>query len=175
MAGAGELIVTPAQLSAYFFKRGGPALGGVDVSEALRYVRRRSPTGPACFRGSTGWHRRSLQSGTNFESNLSEVRSRLEGAARQRRISRAGPGGIYDLDYLAGFLQVRHQLWLPGPLQARLQLLRDHDRLSEDEHLRLSESASVSADGGTCNPSGERACARKWLPVAGASSLSCRV
>ncbi len=157
----GELIVTPAQLSAYFKEEGQPW-------EALTYLKLRYVAGD---RQLAQRALEEVQAGTaevakrtNFESNLSEVRSRLERSETAQNF-KSGPGGIYDLDYLAGFLQVRHQLWLPGPLQARLQLLRDHDRLSEDEHLRLSESARFlrTVEHVIRLVSGR---ARKWLPVA---------
>jgi len=157
----GELIVTPAQLSGYFKEEAQPW-------EALTYLKLRYVAGDreVAQRAS-----HEVQSGItavakrpDFESNLAEVRIRLERSETTQNF-KSGPGGIYDLDYLAGSLQARHQLWLAGTLPARLQLLRDRGLLNDDEHLRLSEGARFlrTVEHVIRLVSGR---ARKWLPVA---------
>ena len=78
---------------------------------------------------------------------------------------KTGPGGIYDLDYLAGVLQARHQVWLTGNLRERLQLLHESGLLKTDEFERLAESALFlrTLEHLVRLVIGR---ARKWLPVA---------
>ncbi len=100
----------------------------------------------------------------NFETDLIEVRTRLERSETGPNF-KSGPGGIYDLDYLAGSLQARHQLWLAGNLRARLQLLLDHGLLDAEEHARLRDNALFlrTVEHVVRLVTGR---ARKWLPVA---------
>jgi len=99
-----------------------------------------------------------------FEAELGDVRARLERSEGAQNL-KTGPGGSYDIDYLAGSLQARHQLWLPGNLVERLQLLRDRRLLTEDEYQPLAESARFlrTVEHVIRLVSGR---ARKWIPLA---------
>ena len=157
----GELIVTPTQLAVYFRDEAKPW-------EALTYLKLRYVAGASEVAD------RALQSvrkgiaeiaaRPGFGPELNEVRTRLERSESAPNL-KTGPGGIYDLDYLAGSLQARHQLWLAGNLPDRLRLLREHgllplsgvERLSENARfLRTLEHLVRLVTGRT----------RKWLPVA---------
>ncbi len=109
----GELIVTPAQLQAYFRDEAQPW-------EALTYAKLRHVAGDARTGTARTLHvvQRGIDGvgdGADFAAELSEIRTRLERSESTQNL-KTGPGGIYDLDYLAGALQARHQLWLAGNL-----------------------------------------------------------
>jgi len=99
-----------------------------------------------------------------FDAELADVRARLERSESAQNL-KTGPGGIYDLDYLAGSLQARHQLWLAGNLAERLQLLLDHRLLAEEEYQSLAEGARFlrTVEHVIRLVSGR---ARKWIPLA---------
>ena len=157
----GELIVTPSQLAGYFADEAKPW-------EALTYLKMRHVAGDsevgdrALEAVREGIARIAARSG--FETELNEVRMRLEGSETGPNF-KTGPGGIYDLDYLAGVLQARHQVWLTGNLRERLQLLHDSGLLKTDEFERLAESALFlrTLEHLVRLVIGR---ARKWLPVA---------
>ncbi|HEY5175145.1 MAG TPA: hypothetical protein VII95_06215 [Terriglobales bacterium] len=133
----GELIVTPTQLSAYFQDEAKPW-------EALTYLKLRHVAGnrevgaralEAVRKGIA-----EIATRPDFDSELKDVRIRLERSETTANF-KTGPGGIYDLDYLAGSLQVRHQLWFAGNLRERLNLLHEHGLLEADEYDQLVQSA----------------------------------
>ena len=157
----GELIVTPSQLSIYFQSEAKPW-------EALTYLKMRHVAGDPEVSARA---LEAVQSGIaqiaarpDFESELSEVRTRLERSETGPNF-KTGPGGIYDLDYLAGALQARHQLWLAGNLGDRLQLVHSRGLLAEVKFRKLQESALFlrTLEHLVRLVTGR---ARKWLPVA---------
>jgi len=157
----GELVVTPAQLRAYFRDEAQPW-------EALTYAKLRYVAGDQEPANST---LRVVQHGigevarrSDFAEHLRELRSRLERSESAQNL-KTGPGGIYDLDYLAGWLQVRHGLWLAGSLSERLQRLHAEGLLSIEEYRNLAVSAQFlrTVEHVVRLVTGR---ARKWLPVA---------
>jgi glutamate-ammonia-ligase adenylyltransferase len=157
----GELIVTPAQLAAYFEDEAKPW-------EALTYLKMRYVAGDrevsdrALEAVRKGIAR--IATRPDFEAELNEVRTRLERSEAGPNF-KTGPGGVYDLDYLAGMLQARHQVWLAGTLQDRLQLLNNTGLLKSGEFERLAQSALFlrTLEHLVRLVTGR---ARKWLPVA---------
>ena len=136
----GELLVTPAQLATYFEEEAKPW-------EALTYLKMRPVAGDDEVADRAI---RAVQDGIarmaarpDFDAELNEVRTRLERSETGPNF-KTGPGGIYDLDYLVGGLQARHELWAAGNLRKRLQLLHEHGLLKDDEFHRLTESALYS-------------------------------
>ena len=133
----GELVVTPVQLAAYFQDEAKPW-------EALTYLKLRFVA------GDTAVAARALQVSQHgiqqlarkptFMEELHELRTRLE-KSESGPSFKTGAGGSYDLDYLAGMLQIQHQAFLAANLVSRLQLLRRRQALSEDEYCALEESA----------------------------------
>jgi len=158
----GELIVSPAQLGAYFRDeaRAWEAL----TYMKLRYVAGDHETGDRALQAvRSGIAEMAMRPG--FNSEMAEVRSRLERSETADNLKTA-PGGSYDIDYLAGWLQARHQLWFAGNLTDRLQLLCDSGVLSPEDPLQLlRESASFlrTVEHLVRLVTGR---ARKWLPVA---------
>jgi len=156
----GELIVTPTQLTAYF--------GKAKPWEALTYLKMRHVAGDSdvADRAVQAVRKGIAQVATwpDFQKELNEVRTRLEHNESGPNF-KVGPGGTYDLDYLAGALQARHQLWLAGNLRDRLRLLGEHGLLSTGEFERLEESALFlrTLEHLVRLVTGR---ARKWLPVA---------
>ena len=133
----GELMVTPAQLAAYFEDEAKPW-------EALTYLKMRHVAGDrevgnrAIEEVRKGIAR--IAARPDFEAELNEVRTRLERSEAGPNF-KTGPGGVYDLDYLAGVLQARHQVWLAGNLRDRLRSLDNAGLLESGEFEGLAESA----------------------------------
>jgi [glutamine synthetase] adenylyltransferase / [glutamine synthetase]-adenylyl-L-tyrosine phosphorylase len=163
----GELIVTPTQLAAYFEDEAKPW-------EALTYLKMRHVAGDrevsdrALEVVRKGIAR--IATRPDFEPELTEVRTRLERSEAGPNF-KTGPGGVYDLDYLAGVLQARHQVWLAGNLRERLRLLHKSGLLKTGEFERLTESALFlrTLEHLVRLVTGR---AHKWLPVAEHQHLS---
>ncbi len=157
----GELIVTPTQLAAYFHDEAKPW-------EALTYLKLRHLAGDLKVgrRALEAVHKEIAEIATrpDFNSKLQDVRLRLERSDTTANF-KTGPGGSYDLDYLAGSLQARNQLWLAGNLRERLNLLQEHGLLETAEHDQLTQSALFlrTLEHLVRLVTGR---ARKWLPVA---------
>ncbi len=157
----GELIVTPTQLAAYFQDEAKPW-------EALTYLKLRHVAGDREVgnRALEAVRKEIAEIATrpDFDSQLQDVRVRLERSDTAADF-KTGPGGIYDLDYLAGSLQARHQLWLAGNLRERLDVLHEHGLLDAGEYAQLTQSALFlrTLEHLVRLVTGR---ARKWLPVA---------
>jgi [glutamine synthetase] adenylyltransferase / [glutamine synthetase]-adenylyl-L-tyrosine phosphorylase len=157
----GELIVTPTQLAAYFQDEAKPW-------EALTYLKLRHIAGDLEV-GNHGLEAvrkeiAEIATRPGFDSKLQDVRIRLERSDTAANF-KTGAGGIYDLDYLAGSLQARHQLWLAGNLRERLGLLHEHGLLDPAEYDQLRQSALFlrALEHLVRLVTGR---ARKWLPIA---------
>jgi glutamate-ammonia-ligase adenylyltransferase len=157
----GELIVTPTQLAAYFQDEAKPW-------EALTYLKLRHIAGDLEVgnHGLEAVRKEIVEIATRpgFDSELQDVRIRLERSDTAANF-KTGPGGSYDLDYLAGSLQAFHQLWLAGNLRERLDLLHEHGLLDPAEYDQLTQSALFlrTLEHLVRLVTGR---ARKWLPVA---------
>jgi glutamate-ammonia-ligase adenylyltransferase len=157
----GELVVTPSQLAAYFRDEAKPW-------EALTYLKLRYVAGDVEVADRA---LKAVQAGIwemakrpEFDAELAEVRERLEKNEGSQNF-KTGPGGVYDIDYLAGSLQAKHQVWPAGNLRHRLLALCDRGLLEGEEcrflvegadFLRTLEHVLRLVDGRS----------RKWLPVA---------
>jgi glutamate-ammonia-ligase adenylyltransferase len=157
----GELIVTPTQLASYFQDEAKPW-------EALTYLKLRHVAGDreVSDRALAGVHNgiAGIASRPDFESELKDVRTRLERSETSANF-KTGQGGTYDLDYLTGVLQARHQLWLVGNLRGRLNLLFEQHLLEATEYDQLTQGARFlrTLEHLVRLVTGR---ARKWLPVA---------
>ena len=157
----GELLVTPTQLRSYFREEAKPW-------EALTYLKLRYAAGDRALAERT---MEAVQEGIaeiarkpGFEAELRDLRGKLEKSESGHNF-KTGAGGTYDLDYLAGVLQAKHQLWFSGNLWERLRRLRESGLLREEDYEILARSASFlrTIEHGVRLVTGR---ARKWLPVA---------
>jgi [glutamine synthetase] adenylyltransferase / [glutamine synthetase]-adenylyl-L-tyrosine phosphorylase len=157
----GELIVTPTQLATYFQDEAKPW-------EALTYLKLRHVAGDPevgdCALKVVQAKIAEIATRPDFDLELKDVRTRLERSEPTQNF-KTGAGGTYDLDYLAGSLQARNQVWLAGNLRERLDLLQEHGLLEADEHDQLMQGALFlrTLEHLVRLVTGR---ARKWLPVA---------
>jgi len=157
----GELVVTPVQLETYFAEEAKPW-------EALTYLKLRWIAGDRQLADRVMHVVRAgiaqMATREGFELELSDLRDRLERSESPQNL-KTGPGGSYDIDYLAGLLQAKHRLWVPGNVSDRLQGLEKHGFLPHTESRELLENARFlrTVEHVIRLVSGR---ARKWLPVA---------
>ncbi|HZP22318.1 MAG TPA: hypothetical protein VFB04_02655 [Terriglobales bacterium] len=157
----GELVITPQQLAAYFRDEAHPW-------EALTYVKLR----PVAGDGEVAQHAvavveqgaAELAHREDFAAQLRDLRQRLERSDTAPNL-KTGPGGVYDLDYLAGALQAEHRIWLTGTLLERLRALQAAGLLQQEEFECLASGAHFlrTVEHVVRLVTGR---ARKWLPVA---------
>jgi glutamate-ammonia-ligase adenylyltransferase len=157
----GELIVTPAQLEAYFRDEAKPW-------EALTYLKLRYVAGNRRLAddllGCAADGVAEIAAKPEFIAELRDVRARLERSESAYNL-KTWVGGSYDIDYIVGMLQAKHRIWSAGNLQERLSLLRNENLLPEDHFQRLRQSAGFlrTVEHIVRLVSGR---ARKWLPAA---------
>jgi glutamine synthetase adenylyltransferase len=77
----------------------------------------------------------------SFPSQLADMRRRLEGSDRNDNF-KTGPGGSFDIDYLAGRLQAKHGVWTVGNLRARIADLQQCGLIAAEDAACLSENAT---------------------------------
>jgi len=157
----GELVVTPAQLAAYFRDEAKPWEAPTYLK--LRYVAGDVEVADRALQAVQAgiWE---LARRPQFDTELVEIRERLERSEGAQNFKTCA-GGIYDVDYVAGSLQARHQVWLAGNLRDRLQGLCDRGLLDDEECRRLIEGTHFlrTLEHAVRLVSGR---ARKWMPVA---------
>jgi glutamate-ammonia-ligase adenylyltransferase len=134
----GELVTTPEQLSIYFARH------AAQPWEAISYLRLRLVAGdPAVAEQVLAAAREGIAEvaqRSQFDGELADMRNRLEAGDAAPNF-KSGPGGIYDIDYLAGRMQAKHRVWGGGNLAERIALLRHHQLLGEEQARTLTESA----------------------------------
>lgn len=87
--------------------------------------------------------RRRFASSVGLTAQLRATRKRLEDAAGPANF-KAGPGGLYDLDYLLGLLEIRSELMPVGlQLRERLEVLTNRAALSQEQHSCLLRAADL--------------------------------
>jgi len=166
----GELVVTPAQLDAYFERE-------AQAWEALTYTKLRHVTGAGEVSNQVSLSIEKLQrrfaADPNFKGALREMRSKLEKTSSGYDDVKTGPGGLYDLDFIVGALQVRHGIRGPGAnLRERLQTLHERGVLDEKDWKRLDRHAQLlrTVEHVVRLAVGK---SRKTLPVAGPARTAC--
>ncbi len=133
----GDLVTTPARLAAYFSREAKPW-------EAISYLRLRKVAGNAEVAERAV---QSVRDGTlitasrpEFADELKDMRQRLEESDVAPNL-KTGAGGSYDIDFLAGRLQVEHGLWSNGNLAARIALLQQHGLVDANDAQELAANA----------------------------------
>jgi len=134
---AGELVTTPTRLAQYFARE-------AKAWEALTYLRLRRVA------GSRAVAERALASVRNGSAKIgADPQLAAELAAMRRKLEennsepnfKTGAGGTYDIDFVAGRLQLKTCTWCSGTLEARLQAVRRDGGLPNDVAQELSENA----------------------------------
>jgi glutamate-ammonia-ligase adenylyltransferase len=137
----GELVVTGAELQSYCaqeaqawealtFSKLRPIVGSAaavaQAEEAVRGLARR-------FAGEQG-----------FSREVREMRLRLEHSESGEGNFKTSPGAVYDIDFLACYLAIRHELDGPGGnLRERLCRLRERGLLAEKDWATLDRAAEL--------------------------------
>lgn len=135
----GELVITPAHLREYFASR-------AQAWEALTYTKLRFIAGeqelglqigdllPGLFER--------FATDPSFSSEIREVRTKLEKA--NGRDLKTGPGGSYDLDYIVGYLILKHAIAAPrGNIRDSVRLLRDRGLLTAADAASLDRAGRL--------------------------------
>jgi glutamate-ammonia-ligase adenylyltransferase len=132
----GELVTTPGRLANYF-------AGDARAWEALTYLRLRYVAGdrPVAQRAEEAVRRgiASTAGRSDFDTELAGMRRRLEESDSSPNL-KTGIGGAYDIDYLVGRLQVKHQVWNHGNLSERVRLVAGRGLLGEDDARELAQN-----------------------------------
>jgi len=134
----GELVTTPQMLERYFERDAKPW-------EAISYLRLRFIAGGPAI----GEHSRQLVQAkiaelakkTKFAQELREMRVRLEASDAGPNFE-TGPGGMFDIDFLTGCMQLEHRLWSHGNLRERIDALQTAGVLPTDEAEDLRTNAT---------------------------------
>jgi glutamate-ammonia-ligase adenylyltransferase len=159
--GEGELLVSPEQLAAYFAQEAQPW-------EALMYTKLRFLTGsrPLGERAVTASHSlfRRFAANTGFPQAIRDMRAKLEAGESSLKTS---PGGIYDIDFLASYLLVKHGIdgiEKSGTLRDRLWRCVAARHLDKAAAAALDHAAELlrTVEHVTRLVVGR---ARKWLPA----------
>ena len=136
--GQGELVVTPAQLEDYF-------RGEAQAWEALTYAKLRLVAGSAEL-GRAACRARDLlldrfAPDPQFFPAVREMRGRVEKQETGWNL-KTSPGGLYDIDFLAGALAVRGRLRpLCADISTRLGQLHEQSLLSTPDFSLLERAA----------------------------------
>lgn len=162
----GELVITPARLTEYFRTT-------AQAWEALTYTKLRHIAGSqAVAQQATEAVSQLCQrfsQDADFASSVQEMRTRLEKSETEGRSLKTSPGGMYDLDYIIGYLLVRHGL------RGQRGSLRDSIRAQEEWGHISARDASVLQDAARLLRTVEHAIrivmgkSRKTLPGASSS------
>jgi len=162
--GEGELLVTPTQLAGYFEQE-------AHAWEALTYTKLRFLAGSHSLgERATGVAKTLFQRFSEdaaFPDAVREMREKLENADAAGRNFKTSPGAVYDIDFLCGFLLVRHGIVdQGGSLRDRLWRCVAHGVLDKPDAAALDHAAELlrTVDHVARLVVG-RVC--KWLPAAG--------
>jgi glutamate-ammonia-ligase adenylyltransferase len=127
----GELLVTPAQLEAYFAAEAQPW-------EALTYTKLRLVAGSAetLFSRFAGYQ--------GFANAVRQMRQRLQEASSPGRSIRTSAGALYDADFLSSFLLVKHGIRpKSGTLRDRLWRCSASGNLDKRDAALLDHAAEL--------------------------------
>lgn len=103
--GAGELLITPGQLSSYFEKEAQPweAL----MYTKLRFVAGSQALGDQVMSLTDNLYQR-YAADPDFVNAVRSMRDKLASTNSSERSIKSSPGGTYDIDFLTGFLLIKH-------------------------------------------------------------------
>ncbi len=157
----GELVVTPTQLSAYFAQE-------AQAWEALMYTKLRFVAGSRTLADRAVSTARDLfarfAADPDFSPQITEMRHKLETTDFPEKSFKTSPGGTYDLDFLTGYLLVKHGVHeKSGNLRDRIWRCRSCGLLDTTDAADLDHAAELLR---TVEHLVRLAIARahKWLP-----------
>jgi glutamate-ammonia-ligase adenylyltransferase len=160
--GQGELLVTPTQLALYFEHE-------VQPWEALMYTKMRLLAGPQELarraEGATAALFERMAADSGFLSAVREMRTRLETADSGEPSFKTSPGAIYDIDFISGYLLIRHRVKdKGGTLRDRLWRCVGAGILGKPDAATLDHAAELfrTVEHVVRLAIGR---ARKWLPA----------
>ena len=160
--GEGELLVTSAQLESYFAHE-------AQAWEALMYTKMRFLTGSPSLANDAitalGVLFERFADDPSFLDAVRDMRNKLEIADRPEKSFKSSPGAIYDLDFITGFLLIKHAVPnKPGTLRDRLWRCAEQGLLERSEAAVLDHAAELlrTVEHVVRLVSGR---ARKWLPA----------
>jgi len=135
----GELVVTPVQLESYFADEAQPW-------EALTYTKLRVVAGNAELGNRAGKISEGLfqrfAADSNFPKAVRDMRQKLQNASAPAKSIRTSAGALYDIDFLSGFLLVKHGVRPKiGTLRDRLWKCAGAGVLGKHEAATLDHAA----------------------------------
>ena len=138
--GEGELVLTPTAFGSY-------CEGEAHAWEALSYAKLRFLCGSTELAGrmqnAAGKAFTRFGSSPGFATSLHEMRTRIEQSSPQNSW-KSSPGGIYDIDFLTGFLLIKSAITKKdGSLRDRLWRLADAGVLTKTEASELDHAAEL--------------------------------
>jgi glutamate-ammonia-ligase adenylyltransferase len=139
--GEGELVVTAAELHSYCALE-------AQAWEALTFTKLRPVVGSAAaaaqaLEAAREFSRR-FAGDTDFLPAVREMRLRLEETDPAQANFKTSPGAVYDIDFLACYLAIRHQITGPsGNLRERLRQLHERGLLEEKYWVALDRAAEL--------------------------------
>jgi glutamate-ammonia-ligase adenylyltransferase len=136
----GELVVTAAELHSY-------ALQEAQAWEALTFTKLRPIAGSAtaaeqALEAVRALGRRFAED-AGFAEAVREMRRRLQNADPGEGNFKTAAGAVYDIDFLACYLGIRHGVAVCGNLRQRLQALRERTLLAEEDWEALDQAAEL--------------------------------
>jgi len=171
--GEGELVLTPIAFAAYCENE-------ARAWEALSYTKLRflcgSPDLAARITDVAGKAFVRFGSSSALSGDLHEMRTRLEQSASENNSEnnwKTLPGGIYDIDFLTGFLLIKAAIPKKGgSLRDRLWRLADAGVLTKTETGDLDHAAELlrTAEHVACLVMGR---AQKWFPTSQHAGEAC--
>lgn len=160
--GEGELLVTPAQLNAYFEQE-------AQTWEALMYTKLRPLAGSRILSERVMHAACKLferfAADPRFLQSAREMRTKLENAEGWEKNFKTSPGAIYDIDFLASFLLIKHRIRnKQGTIRDRIWRCSDSCLLNKTDASALDHAAELlrTVEHVVRLVVGR---ARKWLPA----------
>jgi glutamate-ammonia-ligase adenylyltransferase len=137
---AGELVVTPEQMEIYCAQEG-------QAWEALSYSKLRYIAGTKSVADRicnvAGRLTARFREDREFPRLAADMRRRLEGGEQLPNL-KTSPGGVYDIDFITGFLLVKHAVRdLRGNLRDRLWRLAEAGALANSDAAVLDHAAEL--------------------------------
>lgn len=139
--GEGDLLTTPSQLTLYFAKEAQPW-------EALMYTKMRFIAGSRKVADKTMAAAYGLFSQfaakEDFANSVKEMRKKLEASDTSPKSFKTSAGGVYDIDFLTGFLLVKHGIReTHGTMRDRIWRCAAHGVLKKADAATLDHAMEL--------------------------------